>query len=159
MQKKCDLIDNANIQHYFIYNQQKMGAGTKVQFNYDFYHRNSAHNYFGYYKYCKPNPSIFSHILCKGGKTIWYFNNCISDDLVPERDVEQIVEPFCHVEFTDKDRIRIKKEKGMTWDYIWLGTIIYIISMLFIAIFHERIFGWIAATIIYLNYCYEQLSR
>ena len=152
-------IDYRNVQRYFVYNEQQMGPGTKIQFNYDFYHRNSAHNYFGCYQYCKPKPSVFSHILYKDGKTIWYFDNCIVDDFVPERDVEQIVKSFQYVEITDKDRIRIKKEKGLTCEYIWLGTVIYIISMLFIAIFNERIFGWIAATIIYTNYCYEQLSK
>ena len=144
---------------YFVYNGQKLGQGTKVRFNYDFYDRNASGNLFGAYKYCKPNPSIFRAIWYEDGKENWHFNNCIVDNLVPERDIEKIVLPVIYVEKTDKDRIREKKEQGKTWDYIFPGTVIYILSMLFISIFNERLWGWIAATIIYNNYCYEQLSK
>ena len=145
--------------NYFIINGVKYGQGTKVQFNYDFYKRNARYNLFVGYQYTKPKPSVFNYIIEKDGKTIWYFNNCSVDDLVWERDVEAIVMPVYYIEKTDKDRIREKKEQGKTWEYIWPGTVIYIFSMLFITIFNERLWGWIAATILYKNYCYEQLSK
>lgn len=145
--------------NYFIVDGVKYGQGTKVQFNSDFYKRNAAHNLFSGYPYMKPKPSIFNFIIEKDEKTIWYFNNCSVDDLVWTRDVEAIVMPVYYVEKTDKDKIREKKEQGKTWEYIWPGTVIYISSMLFITIFNERLLGWIAATILYKNYCYEQLSK
>jgi hypothetical protein len=159
MQKRYYASDNTNVQRHFVYNGMKMGVGTKVLFNYDFYYRNAAGNYFNGYQYNKQKPSVFSLIEREGEKTIWYFNNCIVSDLVIDRDVKEIVQCVPYVEETDKDRIRKKKEKGLTWDYIWPGTVIYILSMLFITIFHERLWGWIAATILYRHYCYEQLTR
>lgn len=159
MKNRCYASNNTNVQRYFVYNGIKMGSGTKVQFNYDFYHRNAVGNLFAGYQYCKPKPSVFSHIWHDGKKTVWYFNNCSVDDLVVERDVDQIVECIPYVKKTDTDKINEKKEKGLTWDYIWPGTVIYIFSMLFISIFNERLWGWIAATILYINYCYEQLSK
>lgn len=159
MQNRYYVSDNTNVQRYFIYDGKQMGSGTKVKFNYDFYHRNAAGNLFAGYSYGNLTPSVFSHIRHNGEKAIWYFNNCSIDDLVIERDIDQIVKCVPYVEETDKGRIRKKKEKGLTWDYIWLGTVIYILSMLFITIFHERLWGWIAATILYRYYCYEQLTR
>ena len=144
---------------YFIYNGQKLGQGTKVRFNYDLYDRNAAHNLFSGYKYFKMYPSIFRAVLYEDGKTSWHFHNCITDDLVPERDIEEIVLAIPYIEKTDKDRIQEKKEQGKTLEYILPGTIIYLFSMLFITIFNERLWGWIAATILYKNYCYEQLSK
>lgn len=144
---------------YFIYNGQQFGAGTKVQFTYEFYERSiGKHVYLGNPKYGKPYPSIFNCILYENGKAIWYFNNCVEDNFVPGRDIESIIHPMRYIEKTDKDRIREKKEQGKTWEYIWPGTIIYILSMIFMPIFKEFIWGWIAATILYRNYCYEKLS-
>lgn len=150
---------NTNVRYYFTYNGKQMGKGTKVQFSNDFYHKNTAGNLFSCCQYASPNPSVFSHIRYDGMKTTWCFNNCIVDDLVVERDIEKIVMCVPYIEKTDKDKIREKKEKGIVWDYILPGTVIYIISMLFITIFNERLWGWIAVTILYRNYCYEQLSK
>lgn len=146
-------------QKYFIHNGQKLGPGTEVQFNYDFYDRHAATGFFGMYKCYTPHPSVFRNITYKDGKEIWYFNNCEADDLVWDRDVKKIVLAVPYVEITDKDRIREKKEQGRTWECIWPGTIIYVLAMIFITIFHERVWGWIAATILYINYRYEQLSK
>lgn len=159
MQNKIYTYDKSNIQYYFVYNGKQMGKGTRVQFNNDFYRRNAYGNLFACYQYAKPSPSMFSHIKHENGKSIWFFNNCIVDDLVPCRDIEKIVSQILYIEKTDKDRIQEKKENGVTWEYIWPGTIIYILSMLFISIFNERLWGWIAATILYKHYCYEKLSK
>lgn len=144
---------------YFELNGVKYGQGTKIQFKPDFYHKWAYCSLFKGYPYMKPNPSVFRAIFVKDGKTSWHFNNCIIDDFVWDRDVEAIVEPVYYIVKTDKDRIKEKKDQGKTWEYIWSGTIIYICSMLFITIFNERIWGWIAATILYKNYCYEKLSK
>ena len=145
---------------YFIYDGQKLGEGTKVQFTHEFYERNAGKNCFlDNPKYGKPRPSVFNCILHDNGKTIWYFYNHVDENFVPRRDIESIVHPVLYIEKTDKDRIREKKEQGKTWECIWPGTIIYIISMIFMPIFKEFIWGWIAATILYRNYCYEQLSK
>lgn len=149
----------SDVKYYFIFNGDKLGKGTKVQFNYEFYKRNAPGNLFAGYQYTKPKPSIFSHTKYEDDKIIWYFNNCIVDDLVLERDIEAVVMPVPYVEKTDKDKINEKKESGQTWEYIWPGTVVYIFCMLFITIFNERIWGWIAATILYNNYCYERLSK
>jgi hypothetical protein len=159
MQNQSYNLGAKNVLYYFIYNGKQMGQGTKVRFNYDFYHRNAAGNLFACYQYAIPKPSIFSHIRHEDGKTIWFFNNCIVDDLVLDRDVETIVEYVPYVEKTDKDKILEKKKKGVTWEYIWPGTIIYILSILLVSLFNERLWGWIAVTILYMNYYYEQLSK
>lgn len=146
--------------NYFELNGVKYGRGTKIQFNNEFYKRKAATSLFDGYPYSKPKPSIFRGIVYCDSKTTWYFNNCYIDDFVWDRDVETIVEPVYYVEKTDKDRIREKKEQGKVWEYIWPGTLIYIICMvLVIPIFNERVWGWIAATILYSNYYYEQLSK
>lgn len=146
--------------NYFILNGKKLGWGTEIQFNYEFYKRNAGVNgLFVGYQYKKLKPSVFMYTTTEGNKTIWHFNNCIVDDFVWDRDVEALVKPVYYVEKTDKDRIREKKEQGLTWDYILPGTIIYILCMIFVTIFNERVWGWIAATILYKNYCYEQLSK
>ena len=146
-------------QHYFVFNGEKLGAGTKIQFNFDFYKRNARHNLFAGFPYSKPKPSVFRYIITSNGKTTWWFDNCSTDDLALDRDVESITEFVHYIEKTDKDRINEKKEQGEVGKYIWPGTIIYIFSMIFIAIFNERLWGWIAATIIYQNYCYSKLSK
>lgn len=151
---------------YFVYEGKKFGTGTRVKFTYDFYTRHWRQNcFFNDPKYGN-NPSSFTCILYENGKTIWYFNNCKVDSLVPSRDIESIVYPVLYVEKTAKDikeeakeRIRKKRERGETLEYIWPGTIIYIISMIFMPIFKEFLWGWIAATILYNNYCFEQLSQ
>ena len=148
-----------NCFNYFVLNGVKYGNGTKIQFKPDFYKRNASCGLFVGYQYTKPKPSVFLAILVVDGKTSWRFNNCIIDDLVWDRDVEAIVEPVYYIIKTDKDKIKEKKEQGRAWEYIWPGTIVYILSMLFITIFNERVWGWIAATILYKNYCYEQLSK
>ena len=146
--------------NYFELNNVKYGQGTKIQFSNEFYKRNAHRGFFYGYPYSIPKPSIFNRILYSDGKTIWYFNNCNVDDLVWSRDVVDIVEPVYYIEKTDKDRIREKKEQGKVWECIWPGTLVYIICMVFfIPIFKERVWGWIAATIIYYNYYYEQLSK
>lgn len=146
--------------NYFELNNVKYGAGTKIQFTNDFYKRNAHRGFFYGYPYSTTRPSIFNGIVYSGGKTTWYFNNCVIDNLVWSRDVAAIVEPVYFIEKTDKDRIREKKEKGLTWSYIWPGTLVYIFCMLIvIPIFNERVWGWIAATIIYYNYYYEQMTR
>lgn len=146
--------------NYFELNNVKYGAGTKIQFSNEFYKRNAHRGFFYGYPYSMPRPSIFDGIVYSDGKTIWYFNNCVIDNLVWSRDVVAIVEPVYYIEKTDKDRIREKKEKGLTWSYIWPGTLVYIFCMLIvIPIFNERVWGWIAATIIYRNYYYEQMTR
>ena len=144
---------------YFEVNGVRYGKGTKIKFNDNFYRRHAVGN-FRFYPYETPKPSVFNLLIYEDGKTIWSFNNCYIDDLVWSRDVEAIIEPVYYIEKTDKDRIREKKEQGKVWEYIWPGTLIYIICMvLVIPIFNERVWGWIAATIIYRNYYYEQLSR
>lgn len=144
---------------YFTVDGVKYKSGTKIQFSNDFYKRNLRNGVFIGCQYYTPALSCFHYISEKDGKTVWYFNNCIVDDLVWERDVVEIVDPVYYIEKTDKDRIREKKECGEAWEYVWPGTIVYIICMIFITVFNERIWGWIAATIVYMNYRYERLSK
>ena len=148
--------DKSSVKHYFDYNGKRFGKETKVLFNDDFYRRQAGKQLMSLYN---PSPSIFRCTIFDGKKTIWYFNDCVTDDFVLERDIKEIVKPMPYVIVTDKDRIRAKKENGQTWEYIWPGTIVYIFCMIFITVFNERLWGWIAATILYNNYCYEQLSK
>lgn len=148
--------DRSKVKYYFDYNGQRFGQGTEILFTDDFYRRHAGKCYISY---CNPRPSIFGFVNCEGKNPVWYLGNCIVDDLVLENDIKEIVKPVPYVVVTDKDRIRAKKEKGQTWEYIWPGTIVYIFCMIFITVFNERVWGWIAATILYNNYCYEQLSR
>ena len=144
---------------YFEVDGIKYKSGTRIQFNNDFYKRHLPNAAFTGYQYHTPEPSCFHYISEKDGNTVWHFNDSIIDDLVWERDVVEIVDPIYYVEKTAKERIREKKERGETWNYILPGTIMYILAMIFISVFKECVWGWIAATIVYMNYRYEQLSR
>lgn len=155
--------------NYFVYHGKKYGLGTKVRFTWESIQRQKqkGHCLYGDFYYLSENtyqyarPSLFYHILNENGKVIWKFQNCEVEDLVPDRDIEEIVQAKYYVPpKTDKEKIQEKKEKGLTWSYIWPGTLVYIFCMLIvIPIFNERVWGWIAATIIYRNYYYEQMSR
>lgn len=157
--------------YHFTYRGKEYGYATKVRFTKEFYMRqfqkygpNSIwgtwhRHYVNEYQFVK--PSMFYHIKIKEGKTIWNFFDFEVDDLVPDRDIKEIVHPVYYVKpKTDKEKIQEKKEKGLTWSYIWPGTLVYIFCMLIvIPIFNERVWGWIAATIVYRNYYYEQMTR
>lgn len=142
---------------YFTVDGVKYKSGTKVRFSSDFYERHKGFKCG--WAALSPSPSWFYYTSEDNGKTVWLFNNGLIDDLVWERDVVEIIDPIYYVEKTDKDRIREKKERGEAWEYVWPGTIVYIICMIFITVFNERIWGWIAATIVYMNYRYERLSK
>ena len=142
---------------YFVHDGVKYASGTRIQFTKEFYDRHR--DFRGGWMYVNPFPSIFLRYYVEDGKEFWHFTHGTVDDIVWERDVAEIVTPIYYVVKTDKDRIREKKEQGQTLAYIWPGTIVYILAMIFITVFNERVFGWIMATILYNNYCYEQLSQ
>lgn len=142
---------------YFTVDGVKYKSGTKIRFSSDFYERHKIFK--GGYHVFLPSPSYFHYLSEDNGNTLWHFNHGIVDDLVWERDVVEIVDPIYYVEKTDKDRIMEKKEHGEAWEYVWPGTIVYILAMIFITVFNERVWGWIAVTIVYMNYRYKQLSK
>ena len=158
-----------DIVNHFTYHDKEYTLGTKVRFTWDFIQRQreKGHCLYGDFRYlCDityklARPSIFSYIENINGKTIWKFYNCEVEDFVPDRDIEEMVFPVYYTPpKTDKEKIQEKKHRGETWSYIWPGTLVYIFCMLIvIPIFNERVWGWIAATIIYYNYYYEQITR
>lgn len=155
--------------NHFTYQGKEYMYGTKVRFTWDFIQRQKqmGHCLYGDFHYVLDTtyklirPSIFAHIENVDGKIIWKFYNCEVEDLVPDRDIEEIVQPVYYIKpKTDKEKIQEKKEKGLTWSYIWPGTLVYIFCMLIvIPIFNERVWGWIAATIIYRYYYHEQMTK
>lgn len=147
--------DKTKVKHYFNYKGQRFGRETKVQFTDDFYRKNYSYGN----QISRYYPSTFYCVINEDDRLHWCFNNCNVYDIDPDRDIVKIVKSVPYVVVTDKDKIRAKKEKGQTWEYIWPGTLVYIFCMIFITVFNERLWGWIAATILYNNYCYEQLSR
>lgn len=147
-----------DISLYFTLNGQQLGPGTEIVLKNECYQRNKRF-------FCQKSRDLsplvrFQHIVYNdSGSTTWVFKEGMVKDLAWNRDVETLVRPVPYVVKTDKDRIREKKEQGTTWDYIWFGTVVYILSMIFITVFNERVWGWIAATILYYNYRYERLSK
>lgn len=158
-----------DIVNHFTYQGKEYMHGTKVRFTWEFIQRQKemGHCLHGdFYNvnaciYGLVRPSLFSHIEKTNEKTIWKFYNCEVEDFVPDRDIAEMVFPKYYVRpKTDKEKIQEKKDRGETWSYIWPGTLVYIFCMLIvIPIFNERVWGWIAATILYCNYYYEQMTR
>ena len=153
--------------NYFVVTNRKTGestsyaTGSKFLFKKEFYERNIKENPNLYkYKYGTISPSTFNWVWFENGKPKWYFGNCVVDDFDWDRDVEKVVK---HVPYvppkTEKEIIKEKFENGTASKTIWAETVVWIVVMILLACFHERIWGWIAATIIYYFTCKEKLLK
>lgn len=161
---------------YFTYKGVQYGKGTKIKFTWDFNQRFLRHTLSKnkYWrpegdwrinnKYYDPNPSVFNQICIMDGKKTWICGNLAGSgiDVVPDRDIAEIVRPVYYVEPPTPKELAHQRFKDGTWvNYIVNEMFPGYVILMFFAILAQpaqMISGWIVLTAFFAWYTYLKIS-
>ena len=139
---------------YFVYKGVRYGKYTKFKFKKEVYQSMNDREY----RCC----ITFYEITMRDGQLIWNCGNHLVrfiryPDIVPDRDIEDIVTPIYYYE--PKDLVKKRLKEGSWIIYVWLQTLIYILCLLISLLFQQWYLFWTMGLLFYLRSCYVALSK
>ena len=167
-------MSNITWQNYFVYKGVKYGKGTKIKFTWEFNQRFLIHtmsknkywraeaDYRVGNKYYEPAPSWFWQINIIDGKEDWVCGYLAGTgiEIVPDRDIEEILVPAYYVEPLTPRQLVKKRLKDGTWvNYIGAQTVFYVLCLIISPIFREWYLIWTIGLYLYLRTSYLTLSE
>ena len=139
---------------YFTYKGVRYGECSRIRFKKEFYESRGM----------QPNPKYitFYEIKQVDGHLVWQCGYHLMrlerhSDVVPDRDIEEIVTPIYYYE--PKELVKKRLKNGSWIIYIWPQTLIYILCLIISPLFKEGYLMWTTGLLIYLRICYVALSK
>lgn len=156
---------------YFVYKGIKYGFPTTVLFTDAFYKRvGETHlggEHYGSWHYLnEPMYKAFTSIKMIDGKETWNFSSninypefpdCHYTDIVPERDIREIIYPVYYMKPSELVKTRFRN--GTWFNYVWKQTLIYVLCLLISPVFKQWYLIWTIGLYLYLRLCYIELAK